>query len=277
MSIITISRGSYSKGKEIAEKTAQRLGYECVSREVILEASEQFNIPEIKLIRAIHDAPTILDRLTIERSTFVAYIRVALLQHLTLDNVVYHGLAGHFLVSAVPHALKLRIIADWDDRVRLEMARNDLPHDEAERILRDDDEQRRRWSLHLHSLDPSDASSYDLVLHIHRMTADDAVDIICHAVELERYQSTPKSKQIISDLLLAAKVQVATMDLVANAEITANSGVVHIRPERGSSISEAKLRQFEKRARDIPGVEGVEEHVHRPNPESSYSNPWFKI
>ena len=62
MAIVTISRGSYSRGKEIAEKVAQKLGYECIAREALIEASEQFNIPEIKLVRAIHDAPSILDR-----------------------------------------------------------------------------------------------------------------------------------------------------------------------------------------------------------------------
>ena len=61
MSIITISRGSYSRGKEVAETLARELGYECVSREIILEASEQFNIPEIQLVHAIEDAPSILN------------------------------------------------------------------------------------------------------------------------------------------------------------------------------------------------------------------------
>jgi len=55
MPIITISRGSYSRGKDVAEKLAQRLGYECLSRDILLEASDEFNIPEIKLIR--RDAP----------------------------------------------------------------------------------------------------------------------------------------------------------------------------------------------------------------------------
>jgi len=63
MPIITISRGSYSKGKAVAEKAAQSLGYECISRDIILEASKEFDVPEIKLIRAIHDAPGVLDRL----------------------------------------------------------------------------------------------------------------------------------------------------------------------------------------------------------------------
>ena len=61
MAIITISRGSYSKGKEVAEKVAKKLGYECLSREVVLEASNQYNISEIKMVKAIHDAPTILE------------------------------------------------------------------------------------------------------------------------------------------------------------------------------------------------------------------------
>ena len=58
MAIITISRGSYSKGKEIAEKVAQQLGYECIARDVLLEATEEFNVPEAKLVRALHDAPS---------------------------------------------------------------------------------------------------------------------------------------------------------------------------------------------------------------------------
>jgi hypothetical protein len=45
MSIIIISGGSYSHGKVVAEKVSAFLGYECLSRKIILEASELFNIP----------------------------------------------------------------------------------------------------------------------------------------------------------------------------------------------------------------------------------------
>ena len=50
MGVITISRGSYSKGKEIAEKLAQKLEYDCISREILLKASEQFNVKEVKTV-----------------------------------------------------------------------------------------------------------------------------------------------------------------------------------------------------------------------------------
>jgi len=38
MAIITISRCSYSRGKEITEKVAEALGYESIDRETIIEA-----------------------------------------------------------------------------------------------------------------------------------------------------------------------------------------------------------------------------------------------
>jgi len=53
MSVIIISRGAHHKGEEIAEKTAQKLGYSCVSRDILLEASQKYNVPEIKLKKSI--------------------------------------------------------------------------------------------------------------------------------------------------------------------------------------------------------------------------------
>ena len=59
MQIITISRGSFSHGKEIAEKVAERLGYDCVSREILVEASQYFNVSEEELLESIHDPRTL--------------------------------------------------------------------------------------------------------------------------------------------------------------------------------------------------------------------------
>src|SRR4030067_2914302 len=99
MGCITISRGAYSYGKEIAEKVADRLGYECVGRDALLEASETFNIPEIKLLEAIRDAPSVLGRFTHGKARYISYIQPALLNKMQKENIVYHGLAGHFLLQ----------------------------------------------------------------------------------------------------------------------------------------------------------------------------------
>ncbi len=49
MPIITIYRGAFTAGEEIAKGVAQALGYRCVSREVLIEASRSCGISEAKL------------------------------------------------------------------------------------------------------------------------------------------------------------------------------------------------------------------------------------
>jgi len=100
MPIITISRGSYSKGKEVAEKVAERLGYKCVAREIILSASKEFNIPEIKFARAIHDAPSIFDRVTYGREKYTAYLQAAFLKGC--------GSSGTTVKERHPHEILLK-------------------------------------------------------------------------------------------------------------------------------------------------------------------------
>ena len=182
MSIVTISRGSYSHGKEVAEKLARKLGYACISREVILKASEHFNVPEIKLARAIHDAPSIFERLTYGRERYIAYMREALMHQFVRDNVVYHGLAGQFFVAGASHVLKVRILADLEDRVAEEVKRLGVSAEEARSTMQKDDEARYRWSYQLYGIDGRDPCLYDLVIHIKPMTTEEAVDVIQCAV-----------------------------------------------------------------------------------------------
>jgi cytidylate kinase len=211
MSIITISRGTYHRGREVAEKLAQKLGYACLSREILLEASEEYNIPEIKLIRAIDDAPTILDRLTRQKEKFVAYIRAALLKHAQKDNLVYHGLFGHFFLQDIPHVLKVRIVGDLEARVADEVQREGISAEKAREIILRDDEERRKWSQYLYGVDTWDATLYDLVIHLKTITVDDAVGIVSQVVQLPGFQTTPESQQAIDALVNAARMEMSSV------------------------------------------------------------------
>lgn len=230
MSIVTISRGSYSYGKEVAEKLAQKLGYECISREVILKASEHFNIPEIKLSHAIHDAPSILDHFTYGKERYIAYVREALLHQFVQDNVVYHGLAGHFFVQGVHHVLKVRILADLEDRVAEEMKREGVTAEKARATLLKDDKERYRWSYHLYGIDTRDPSLYDLMVHIRPASTDEAVNIIQCALAQTCFQATPESQKIMETMFLAAQVQAALVEEIPSAKVEAEEGdiVVHM-------------------------------------------------
>lgn len=258
MSIITISRGSYSRGKEVAEKLSRALGYECLSRDIILEASEQFNIPEIKLIRAIHDSPSILDRFTHGKEKYVAFFRATLLKRLQKDNVVYHGLAGHFFVQEIPHVFKVRIIADLEDRIREEMKREGISAEQARYILVKDDAERRKWSLHLYGVDTWDPSLYDIVIHIKNMTVGDALSNILHTVRRPCFQTTPESQKILDNLVLSAQVEAALVKDFPKVKADAKNGEIFV-SIRASLIDE---RVITSKARDLIGKMGGVKSIH---------------
>ena len=269
MSIVTISRGSYSRGKEVAEKVARKLGYECIARDLLLEASEEFHIPEIKLVRAIHDAPSIFDSFTKGKEKYISYFQSALLRHLEKDNMVYHGLAGHFFVKGITHVLKVRIIADMEDRVKLEMEREKISRSKALHILEKDDSERRKWSQHLYGIDTWDSSLYDLVIHIRKITVDDAVEIICHTVGLKHFRTTPDSQKVMDDLFLASQVRVALVDVNPEIQVYADNGRIVVETMTLLSEEEKLTRSIEAVAKTIPGVEEITVKVHL-HPMESY-------
>ena len=269
MAIITISRGSYSKGKEVAEKVAAQLGYRCLSREVILDASDRYHIPEIKMVKAIHDAPTILERFGHDKIRFITYYQSALARDVQKDNIVYHGIAGHLLLKGVPHVLKVRIIADLDERVQSEMEREDISKQEAQALILRDDEERRKWTQSLYGVDPWDSSLYDMILHIHKFTVDDAVDFICRAVDQKPFKTSKKSQQKMDDLALASQIKAAMVVVSPDIAVTSDYGNILIYTKAGDRIVhklEIKARSIRE---EIEGIKTLEIHPGRKLPSSA--------
>jgi cytidylate kinase len=257
--VVTVSRGSYSHGKEVAERVAEKLGYACISREVLLEASKEFNVPEVKLLQAVRDAPSFWDRFSYGKERYITYCQVALLEQFQKDNVVYHGLAGHFFVKSVSHVLKVRILAETEDRARLVMQREGMTKSQALRFLKTIDEERRKWGLYVDGVDTQDPSLYDLVIHIKKLSTADAAELICFTARLNRFQASSESQQAMEDLLLAARVRAALIEGYPKVNVVANKGVVYIGLE-GASFREGK--EIRDAARQVPGVKSVDLHLY---------------
>ena len=204
MSVITISRGSYTHGKVVAEKVAQKLGYGCISREILLEVANEYNVPEVKLLRSIRDAPAISERYTFARERYINFIRAAFLTQVVKDNVVYHGFAGQYFLKDAPHVLKVRIIANMKYRIECMMQRETVSKKKAEQMVKEVDEERRKWSQKLYNLDTWDSRLYDLVINIEKISIDHATDMICNAVKLSPFQTTHESQKIIERLIQEA-------------------------------------------------------------------------
>lgn len=260
MSIITISRGSYSKGKEVAEKVASKLGYKCLSREIILDASDLYNVPEIKLKKAVHDSPNILERLAQNKKAYIAYYQSSLAERVKEDNVVYHGLAGHLLLRGIPHILKIRIIAELEDRIMIEMKRENVTRREAINIIKKDDEERRKWTQHLYGVDTWDSHLYDLVIHIHKFTVEDAVDFICDATKLKQFKTTVKSQEKMNDLALASRIKAFLIEKHFDVSVLSELGNVLIYTKGDDRLLNKIDESLKSLSGTIEGINNIEIH-----------------
>jgi len=243
MSIVTISRGSYSRGKEVAEALAKRLGYECVSRDILLETCKEFSIPEIRLVKALHDAPSVLDRFNHGRERYIAYFRAAFLNHMVKDNIVYHGLAGHFFLMNIAHVFKVRIISNLENRVKEEMKRENCSAEQARYTLKKDDEERRRWSLHLYGQDTWNCSLYDLVLHVDTLTVEDVVDILEQTIRKGRFNASPESLAILKAQAQQANIHAMVINYSPAVQVSIQDDVVTLANVDGNLKSDTSLRE----------------------------------
>ena len=215
MSVIIISKGSYSHGGEVAERVSRKLNYGCFSRDILIDISKKFNISELRLIRAVEDAPSFLEKYTFGRDKYIAYIRAEILDNLAKDNMVYHGFAGHFFIGDIPHVLKVRITADMELRLERMMKREGVSREKAAWLVKQVDEERKRWSVKLYGIDTWDCRLYDMVINIGKITIHHAVDMICQTVRQTALQTTPESKARIDKMAEEALSKLEDKDLVS--------------------------------------------------------------
>jgi len=184
------------------------LGYSCFSREIILKASEEFDVPEAKLKHAIQDPPVLLDRLKHEKKKSVDFIQNAFLESIQKDDIIYHGLAGHFFTKDIPNVLKVRIIANIDYRIKVIVDKEKVTEEVARKMIHNIDNERSKWSSYVFGADTHSAELYDVVLRIDCLEVDSAVEILYRMAKRPIFQSTPATFKAIQDKLSLTKPEI---------------------------------------------------------------------
>ena len=258
MGIITVSRGSYSRGKEIAENLAERLGYKCISRDSLFDDVDDLNARDAKLVRSIEDIPSIFSRFRYGKETYIAYIRSALLQKLKGDNVVYEGFVGHVFLKEIPNILKVRIISDSQDRARIVAERDKVSIEQASTFIKKIDEQRRKWGRYLYDIDPSDANQYDIVLNVAQIPTESVVDTLVRLGSLEQFRLTDEARRNMENMALAAEIHNSLLRAYSDFKVSADEGKVTIHAEVSRNERSGFISELERLAREMPAVKEID-------------------
>jgi len=258
MSVITISRGSFSGGKMLAECLAESLGYRCVDREVIVERAAAHGVSQEELRSALEKPPTLLDRFQHRKYLYLVLIQAALAQEVCTGKAVYHGNAGHLLLKGGPHIVRVRIIAPLEFRVKMARDRLKLTRAEALDHIARMDQDRRKWTQYLYGVDWGDPSNYDIVLNLEFMDITEACKTVSVLARQRCFEFTPGCQSAMNDLALASRVR-AELALAGPTshlefEVDAKDGVVRIRGAVSHVRDAGEVRRI---AETVPGVKAL--------------------
>jgi cytidylate kinase len=268
MPIITIYQGASGEGQELAESVAETLGYRCVGREVLVDASRRYGIPEAKLNEIVEKGPHWWERLLQDLRPYRIALQAALCELVHDGKLVYHGHLGHELLPGIAHVLKVLLTAPFEFRIEQIRARQSLTDIAARHYIEEIDKARSRRLMAMFGMDWRDPNRYDLVLNMGKMRREGAKRVILEAAKLDEYQPTPFSDQAFDDLALGSRVYAtlfASPDVRGSAlEVRADRGHIHVtgRVDQGAEELVVNL------VRKVSGVTKVTTDVYSVPPEA---------
>lgn len=266
MPIITISRGTMSGGKALAECVAGALGSPCVAREVLIEGAHKLGVSEERLSAKMERSPGLWERLTTERRTYLLAVQSALAEQAVRGDMVYHGLAGHLLLREVPEVLRVRLIAPLEARVAALMEQRGITREEAERYIAEVDQHRARWTRLMYDTEIEDPRLYDLVLNLEKTSINSACAVVVWMARQPEFVVNEACSARLTDFALACRVRLALATNPASRglelTVTARDGVVTLVGEvpKSDMITRASVRwvgELKQVAESVPEVRRV--------------------
>jgi len=259
MSIITVSHEAFGDGRAVAERVATILGYRCISREVLMKASQQYGIAEAKFFEVLEEKPhhwwaTLLEG----RGIYRTVLQAALCELAQEGRLVYHGRAGQEFLPGIRHVLNVFVDTPRASRAQQVKTRKGLSEEAANEYLDELDRIRSRRLKELFNIDWRDPTRYDFVLNTARMSVETAARFITEVSQQEEYRPTAESLQTMKDLTITARVQallVTSPDIrISNLEVQTNCGEVYV---SGMLVAAGLEKIIIDTVKTVPGITGV--------------------
>ncbi len=204
-----VSRGEQEKGKVFAENLADKLAFECLSQEDIVELAIREGIAVGKLETAAVKRRPLNERQVLEKEHFLAFMTRVLCERALESNLVFHGRAPHLAVPGVMHVLRIRTEIDTDTHIAEVMRRLSLDRAKAKHYVESINQDITRWIRTMYHVDGDPWTGHDLVINLDRVDVGGATTALCSFVQLPEFQVFPASINALENLLLAARVRIA--------------------------------------------------------------------
>jgi len=265
MAIITVSREMGTGAYQIASEIAQKLKYTLIDGPRIKSLAAKYGLTPEMLQMVDEKPPSYVTAEDRKRAAALNAIELIILDLARKGNVVIYGRGGQDLLKDCRNVLRLRFIADFEERVERFAEREWIDPDMARSLIRRSDHQRGGFIHFYFDRDWHNPNNYDLVFNTSRLSQSTIVDCIAATVkEPALKESDKQSVAIIDSVILSKKIETALLNAPVLEDyrpftISINKGAVSI---SGYIVSEAQKVAAIVIVKSIKGVTSVNEDIH---------------
>jgi cytidylate kinase len=187
---IAISREAGALGTALAEELGRRLNWPVYDQQILNKVAEEMKRPPVGVSRIDERPVNWLEEcftalFTQQYINFGAYLKKLMMVVRGLGMMGHCVIVGRASSFILPPAttLRVRLVANRDDRIRNIAERNQLSRKEAAEWVDSKTKDRIDFVKNNFGVDPTDAHHYDLVLNTSRLSLDACARIILDALE----------------------------------------------------------------------------------------------
>jgi cytidylate kinase len=253
MAVITISREMGTGAYQIADEVAKKLKYTLVDGTRISACASKFGLGPDMLQMVDEKPPSYITAEDRKRAAALNSVELILLDFARKGNVILYGRGGQDLLRSCGHVLRLRFIADFEERVERFAEREWIDPDLARSMIRRSDHQRGGFIHFYFDRDWDDPLGYDLTFNTSRLSSASIVESIVAAAKDPILKDAEKgTAELIDNTILMKKIETALL----------NSSDLDYRPfkivvEKGKVLLSGYLASEEEKKCAIKIVESV--------------------
>jgi len=268
VSVITLTTDAYSRGNRLAEGIAEKMGYRCIGDDVVIAAAAKaYEIDKGKLEQSLRASTSFFNPLSSRKYRLIPLLEAVLVEQMCQQDLIYQGFIAVSRIQEVSHAIKVRVIASAESRMRevIQKERSSGMVEAKDRIFKLDKE-RQRWSRAIYGTDISDPALYDLVVNIGSMEDEDVKDVIETIVitaRQKKFEPMTYSVNCLKNIALSCRIKAAFIDSYPKMVVRSDKGTVYLLVPALRRKNQKNILAFKNKIMELEGVEHVEVYVKK--------------
>lgn len=208
MAIIAIARECGAYGENVAKKLSEELGYRYIDKAIVEARLESMGLTPKHRLAYDEKKPGFFAAFSSAMEDYMRCLKTLAYEEAAKGDCVFLGRGCQFLFKDVPNAVKIRLIAPFDIRVKRISESLGIDERAARLEVNGRDKDRSEFNMHFYDTAWSDASNYDMVINTAVLSPSSVVQIVKEMLKQKvTEEAIQKGEKMLKDLALGQIVE----------------------------------------------------------------------